>query len=164
LLAPPDFSDYLVSSIRLVQKGEVMAEKKVNTKDGTVVGSTRTSTAKNKKEQTLVKSKAIPRASKKQRVAGKAEESAHTSKLISFSFEAPQASNVSLVGCFNGWNPQATRLKQNPEGVWTCVVSIEPGEHQYRFIVDEEWRNDPLNAKRCSNEFGTENCVLIVEE
>jgi 1,4-alpha-glucan branching enzyme len=141
-----------------------MAEKNPNKKNGTVMASTRASMAKNKKEQALVKAKAVPRASKKQRVAGKAKESAHTSKLISFSFEAPQASNVSLVGCFNGWNPQATRLTKNSGGVWTCVVSIEPGEHQYRFIVDEEWRDDPLNAKRCYNEFGTENCVLIVEE
>lgn len=111
-------------------------------------------------EKTPEKPKVRSRTSKKQL---KTEET-HTSKLILFSFEAPQASNVSLVGCFNGWDHQATRLKKNDEGVWTCFVSIEPGEHQYRFIVDGEWQNDPGNANRCWNEFGTENCVLTVAE
>lgn len=168
LLTPSDFNGYRGGAVMPAQKGDIMAKKaesKDNKKDSPVNKSARTSIAKNKKEQDSepVKAKVRSRAPKKRPLAGKAQESAHTSKLISFSFEAPQASNVSLVGCFNGWDPDETTLKQNQEGVWACVVSIEPGEHQYRFIVDGEWRDDPLNSSRCWNEFGTENCVLIVE-
>lgn len=109
-----------------------------------------------------VKPKARSVAPKKGQATHKAEEAPPISKLVTFSFDAPQASNVSLLGCFNAWDSHATPLKKNEEGVWTCTVSIEPGEHQYRFIVDGEWQDDPRNQNRCWNEFGTENCVLAV--
>lgn len=135
-------------------------------KDAAAQKPIKASVAKGKKEEPSdqVKAKARARAPRRQQIPGKAEDTSHTSKLITFSFEAPQASNVSLAGCFNGWNPQTTPLKQNQEGIWTCVVSVEPGEHQYRFVVDGEWTDDPVNVNRCWNEFGTENCLLIVED
>ncbi len=86
-----------------------------------------------------------------------------TGKATTFKLEAPEALNVFLAGCFNGWDPLATPLVRDEEGVWMCTLDIEPGEHQYRFIVDGEWQADPLNNMRCWNEFGTENCLLIVE-
>jgi hypothetical protein len=79
-----------------------------------------------------------------------------------FRLEAPQAAQVFVVGCFNGWDPTASPLERDAEGTWSCALAIESGEHQYRFVVDGDWCDDPVNMLRCRNEFGTENCVLIV--
>lgn len=163
LLEPPDFNAFLVPTVYAAQKGEMMSEKTTkekDRKDGPVPRLTTRSTRRNRKE------KATEPANTRQeaQTRGKVAETAHSSKLTAFSFEARQARSVYLAGCFNGWDPEATRLKQNEEGIWKCVIGIEPGEHQYRFAVDGEWKNDPLNAGRCWNEFGTENCVLVVEE
>jgi 1,4-alpha-glucan branching enzyme len=81
-----------------------------------------------------------------------------------FGLEAPQAAQVFVVGCFNGWDPVANPLKRDEEGAWSCTISIEPGEHEYRFVVDGVWWDDPGNLVRRWNEFGTQNCVLIVQD
>ena len=80
-----------------------------------------------------------------------------------FKLVAPHAAQVFIAGCFNECDPTANRLEQDEEGTWSCTLSIEPGEHEYRFVVDGVWSDDPANMSRRSNEFGTENCVLIVQ-
>jgi 1,4-alpha-glucan branching enzyme len=79
-----------------------------------------------------------------------------------FRLEAPDAQQVSVVGCFNNWDPRANYLSSDGDGLWSCTLSIEPGEHEYRFIVDGMWCDDPENMMRRSNGFGEENCVLII--
>lgn len=160
LLAPSDCHVYPGSSVNPAQKGGMMSEKTTKEKkkkDGPVPRLAKDSTAKNTKEKTL---ESEPQ---NQRAAGKIEESVHPRKPIAFSFKAPRASNVFLAGCFNNWDPHATPLHRHDDGTWTCSISIEPGEHQYRFFVDGEWQSDPLNTHRRCNEFGTENCVLMVD-
>jgi 1,4-alpha-glucan branching enzyme len=84
-------------------------------------------------------------------------------KAPSFTVYEPQATEVFVAGCFNDWNPRATPLERGEAGTWFCTIELEAGQHEYRFVVDGEWRDDPLNVVRCSNEFGTENCVVVVE-
>ena len=79
-----------------------------------------------------------------------------------FRLEAPQAHEVSVVGCFNGWDPMSNFMRPDDNGVWSCTMSIEPGEHEYRFVIDGVWCDDPLNTFRRPNSFGSENCVLII--
>ncbi len=81
-----------------------------------------------------------------------------------FTLEAPQAEQVFVVGCFNEWDPMANPLEKDEEGTWSCILYIEPGEHEYRFVVDGAWCDDPVNMVRRWNEFGTQNCVLIVQD
>jgi len=78
--------------------------------------------------------------------------------------EAPQAAKVFIVGSFNEWDPMANPLERDEEGTWSCTLSVEPGEHEYRFVVDDVWWDDPANVLRRWNEFGTQNCILIIEE
>lgn len=130
--------------------------KEENEKDGPVPRLAEASKVKSQKAET------IDPEPQKQLAGGKTEESAHPGKLIAFSFRAPWASNVFLAGSFNEWSRHATPLHQQDDGTWTCSISIQSGEHEYRFIVDGDWENDPLNAHRRCNEFGTENCVLMV--
>ena len=79
-----------------------------------------------------------------------------------FRLEAPHAARVCVAGCFNDWNPTANPLERDEEGIWKCTLFLEAGEHEYRFIVDDVWCDDPLNLTRRKTEFGCENCVLIV--
>lgn len=65
---------------------------------------------------------------------------------ITFSFEAPAASNVAVVGDFNSWNPAAAPLLRRNEksGDWTGTVSLPPGRHTYAFMVDGSIVPDPM--------------------
>lgn len=81
---------------------------------------------------------------------------------VNFRLEAPQAAQVFVAGCFNGWDPRANPLERNEDGMWSCTLIIEPGEHEYRFVVDGVWCDDPTNAVRRWNELGTQNCVLFI--
>jgi 1,4-alpha-glucan branching enzyme len=82
-------------------------------------------------------------------------------KLTTFTLKAPQARQVCVAGSFNDWSPMA--LERNQAGIWTHTMRLEPGEHEYRFIVDGVWWDDPLNTIRRSNELGTQNCIRTVE-
>ena len=78
--------------------------------------------------------------------------------------EAPQADQVFVAGSFNRWDPYANSMERDPDGAWSCTLVIDPGEYDYRFFVDGEWCDDPENLLRHPNGFGTENCVLIVQD
>jgi hypothetical protein len=41
-------------------------------------------------------------------------------------------------------------------------MSLKPGRHEYRFVADGEWLDDPTAEQRIANAFGTENCVRVV--
>jgi 1,4-alpha-glucan branching enzyme len=83
-------------------------------------------------------------------------------KKATFKLRAPEATQVYVVGCFNEWDTAANPLRLGDEGTWTCTLMLEPGEHEYRFVVDGVWWDDPMAAARRPNEFGCENCVVIV--
>ncbi len=83
-------------------------------------------------------------------------------KKTSFKLRAPGAAQVFVAGCFNNWDPTADALMLNDDGMWTCSLTLEPGEHEYRFVVDGVWWDDPLAEMRRPNEFGCENCIIIV--
>lgn len=76
-----------------------------------------------------------------------------------FTFRAPAAASVMLVGDFTHWQQQPIALKSQGGGLWRAEVSLPPGPHHYRFLVDGEWRDDPECFVRVPNEFGSENCV-----
>lgn len=77
-------------------------------------------------------------------------------------FEAPDAKAVALMGEFNQWNEKKHPMKKNANGVWEKIIMVPAGSYEYRFLVDGEWRNDPLNGQVCANCFGTFNNVLKV--
>ena len=83
-------------------------------------------------------------------------------KKTAFKLRAPEATQVWVAGCFNDWDPFANPLIRDDEGTWTCTLMLEPGEHEYRFVVDGVWWDDPMAAIRRPNDFGCENCLIIV--
>jgi 1,4-alpha-glucan branching enzyme len=80
-----------------------------------------------------------------------------------FSLSAPRARSVSIAGDFNQWDTSSHSLKQDKKGVWRISLSLNPGQYEYRFLVDGEWQNDPSCCSLIDNAFGTSNCLKILE-
>jgi 1,4-alpha-glucan branching enzyme len=70
---------------------------------------------------------------------------------------------VYLAGNFNNWKASANVMKKDKKGIWKAVLSLRPGRYEYRFLVDGNWENDPACCDCVPNEFGSQNCVRIVE-
>ena len=79
---------------------------------------------------------------------------------ISFSFESSDAKEVILMGDFNNWNPKKHPMKKDDNGKWTKAVLLPPGQYEYKFLVDGQWKEDPQNDRIRPNKFGTYNNVF----
>ena len=77
-----------------------------------------------------------------------------------FTLEAAEAKEVFLIGDFNHWSPEKHPMKRDENGMWNKVVMLPPGDYEYKFIVDGQWREDPRNDQTCLNCFGTQNNLL----
>lgn len=84
-------------------------------------------------------------------------------KRAQFEFAAPEAREVYFVGDFNGWDTKANPMEKDDDGIWRAILTLKPGRYEYRFFVDGNWENDPSCSSRVPNEFGSKNCVRIVE-
>ncbi len=84
-------------------------------------------------------------------------------KKVQFEFPAPEALEVYLAGDFNNWDSSANPMKKDKKGIWKITVSLKPGTYKYRFLKDGNWENDPACCDCIPNEFGSLNCVRIVE-
>ncbi len=82
---------------------------------------------------------------------------------VTFSYTAPTAKTVLVVGDFTGWQEAPVNLKKDKTGVWKKVLSLPAGRYEYRLLVDGEWRDDPQCSNRQPNQFGGENCVCVVD-
>ncbi len=74
-----------------------------------------------------------------------------------------EASDVVATGDFTEWSVEGVRLKRRSDGCWTAALSVTPGEHQYRLLVDGQWRNNPAAERRVANGYGSENDVIVVD-
>jgi len=81
---------------------------------------------------------------------------------VNFALTDQGAHNVNLVGDFNEWNQKSHPMKKDAVGTWKKTTLLEPGLYEYKFLVDGEWKEDPLNPNRCRNRFGTFNCIVQV--
>jgi 1,4-alpha-glucan branching enzyme len=84
-------------------------------------------------------------------------------KKVQFELLAPDAQKVYLAGNFNNWDTRANPMKKDKKGTWKITVSLKPGRYEYRFLKDGDWENDPACCDCVPNEFGSQNCVRIVE-
>jgi anti-sigma factor RsiW len=84
---------------------------------------------------------------------------------VEVTLSAPQAVSVAVVGDFNNWDPQRTRLvRSNHQGVWRARLKLAPGVYQYSFVLDgSAWVSDPLAKTLLSDGFGGTNSVIIVD-
>ena len=81
---------------------------------------------------------------------------------VNFALHAPDASEVFIAGTFNDWNPQVRPLRCDKKGTWRTWMNLPAGQHEYRFIVNGAWQEDPQAGERTDNPFGTFNSVVSV--
>jgi hypothetical protein len=83
---------------------------------------------------------------------------------VQFVFVSAEASTVSVVGDFNDWDLAATPLRRTGSGgIWSVVVPLPAGEHQYSYVVDgKTWVPDASAPQSPAGEFGGTNSVLFV--
>ena len=85
-------------------------------------------------------------------------------KRWTFSLNAAEAKEVVLMGDFNNWSPEKHPMQRDENGMWNKAVMLSPGNYEYKFLVDGQWREDPRNDHLCPNCFGTYNSVIKLTE
>ena len=80
---------------------------------------------------------------------------------VSFELHAPKATAVVLAGSFNEWKTDGTPLIKERDGRWSVSLPLNPGQHEYRYIVDGEWVSDETKPA-VANPFGGSNNIVEV--
>ena len=84
---------------------------------------------------------------------------------VQFVVEAEGARSVQLAGDFSDWQPMVELADPDGDGIWTGRVPLEPGVHEYMFVIDgTEWMADPNAAGSRDDGFGRKNSLLAVSE
>jgi len=81
---------------------------------------------------------------------------------VMFAYTDPLANSVFVAGSFNDWRPDVAALNQTAPGNWQLELSLQPGRHEYLFVVDGTWVADPLARESCPNPHGGVNAVIQV--
>jgi hypothetical protein len=78
-----------------------------------------------------------------------------------FVLSAPDAKRVAVAGDFSRWQPVHV-MTRSGAGTWTVVVPLDPGVHEYAFVVDgERWVPDPASPA-VNDGFGGVNSRVAV--
>lgn len=83
---------------------------------------------------------------------------------VPFAVTAPRAARVAVTGDFTQWSQEGIALRKASNGQWGAVLSLPPGEYQYRLLIDGEWCDDPMAKKQAPNAFGGSNGILEVRD
>lgn len=81
---------------------------------------------------------------------------------VVLTIRAPQAGSVQVAGDFNNWTPEALERADLADGVWRRAVVLDKGQYQYRFVIDNQWCQDPGNPHVADCPYGGYNSVLTV--
>lgn len=87
---------------------------------------------------------------------------------VHFVYREPHATDVNLAGEFNDWGRRGNaipmdRLADTELFCHTLTVP-EPARLEYKFIVDGEWKTDPLCPNNIDNGIGEQNSFFVVGE
>ena len=81
---------------------------------------------------------------------------------VNFSFAAPKAKQVQLIGDFNGWDQESHPMERTPDGAWFLQLSIHSGHHRYLYLVDGEPTLDPKANGITRTEEGIRVSLMMV--
>ncbi|XP_031131263.1 sucrose nonfermenting 4-like protein isoform X1 [Ipomoea triloba] len=70
---------------------------------------------------------------------------------------------VCLSGTFTGWSQWPMTPVEGCPSVFQTICSLPPGYHQYKFVVDGEWRHDE-NQPFATGNYGVVNTVILPRE
>ena len=82
---------------------------------------------------------------------------------ILFSYLNSKAAAVLIAGDFNRWVAEPLLQIDADLGLWQKIVSLEPGTHRYKFLVDDVWQTDPFNEITEPNTYGGFDSILTVD-
>lgn len=54
---------------------------------------------------------------------------------VRFRVYAPNAKNISVIGTFNNWDDQASKMKKDKRGIWECFVQGAKKQDSYKYRV-----------------------------
>ena len=80
--------------------------------------------------------------------------------------------SVSLRGSFNHWGEWP--MEEQPDGTWSITICLEPGKHEYKFFINNQWPVDMETARDdgpvdleadgyVDDNFGGQNAIRIIE-
>lgn len=86
---------------------------------------------------------------------------ASTGRMVRFVVKVPRATRVEVSGSFSDWQPIAL---QRSGDTWSGEIAVEPGTHQYSFLIDgETWYLPPDAVDVIDDGFGRRNATLVVQ-
>jgi 1,4-alpha-glucan branching enzyme len=80
---------------------------------------------------------------------------------VTFRFYRPEAEQVTLVGCFTGWQEAPIEMSSTGDGWWTLGKKFSGGEYRFRYLVDGQWFTDFASYGIEATKTGW-NSVLVV--
>jgi len=85
-------------------------------------------------------------------------------KKVHFELAAKPGSEVFVAGSFNDWDPKRYPMTMDiPQiGLFKVDLRLPEGRHEYKFVVNGEWRTDPNCPDWVLNQHGTANSVITV--
>lgn len=48
--------------------------------------------------------------------------------------------------------------------VWKTTLRLPPGRYRYRYVIDGQWRTDPMNTAVEPSPFSGNDSLLVLEE
>ena len=85
---------------------------------------------------------------------------------VTFVYHDPQARRVAVAGEFNQWSRTgelAIMEQLDNSGIFHYTLNLsEPARLEYKFIVDDEWKLDPLCPNTVDNGIGDRNSYFVV--
>ena len=84
-------------------------------------------------------------------------------KKVSFEITAEPGCEVFVAGTFNNWDPKRDGMRDNPDsGHFKTTLVLPEGVHEYKFVVNGEWRIDSNCPDWAPNDHGSLNSVVMV--
>ncbi len=75
----------------------------------------------------------------------------------------PHAANTSVVGDFNGWDPEANPLRRRSNQTYSTSVTLDKdGCYRFRYrAAGDIWFNEPDADRHEHNEYGSQDDLLL---
>ncbi len=77
---------------------------------------------------------------------------------------APDAKAITVVGDFNNWDKESSKMKRHKNGNFTATLELEKGkDYRFRYLVDgNRWENDWNADRYMPNPFGGDDSIVSV--
>jgi len=80
-----------------------------------------------------------------------------------FELRAPGAQSAFIAGDFNDWDDSSIRMRKmsRQDGHFVRILDLPVGRHEFKYLVDGEWRCCP-HAPQSTSCIGTVNSVVEI--